>query len=456
MRFTNNVYLWRIKGLSPELKGGNHMKSKKRILLIGVLLAGISVTLTRLAFSWPTVYPRGVTICKMDRVEPGYILFTPNAPGRGAILIDNLTGNIFKEWKYGGMPAKLLPNGNIFLHEKKSVPGLPGNYAGDLTEFDWDGKKIWQWKGEIPGRQPVMGPVHHDYFRLENGNTLVLAVDKVKRSNISDKELMDDVFYEVTPDGKVVWDLRAADLYDQFGFTDEQKKLIFKQAGVFESDWAHCNNLTVLPPNRWHDRGDQRFKTGNLLTSFRDLNVVCIIERDTKKIVWKLGPNYPDGKVDQIIGQHDVHMIPKGLPGEGNILIFDNGGEAGYPRKIRGYSRVIELNPLNKEIVWKYEATAWGERVTHQGHFFSNYVGNAQRLPDGNTFVVEGWPGRLFEVTKSEHIIWEWVSPWVPEPPTSPPGPLHYIYRAYKYPRDYCPQFEGLKLIAGPDGKKTY
>lgn len=428
------------------------MKSKKRVLLTAVLLAAISVASTRLAFPWPTVYPRGVTLCKIDRVEPGYILLTPSAPGRGAILIDNLTGDIFKEWKFGGKPAKLLPNGNVFLHEREFVSGLRVYYLGDLTEVDWDGKKVWQWKGEIPGRQPVTSPFHHDFFRLENGNTLVLAMDKVKRPNISGKELMDDTFYEVTSDGKVVRELRAVDLYDQFGFTSEQKKLIFDQTGVFDSDWAHGNSLTVLPPNKWYDQGDQRFKPGNLLTSFRDLNIVCIIDRDRKKIVWRLGPNYPDGYIDQIIGQHDAHVIPRGLRGEGNILIFDNGGEAGYPRRIRGYSRVIEVNPVKKEIVWKYEAVAWGQRVTQQGHFFSNYVGNAQRLPNGNTFIVEGWPGRLFEVTEQGEIVWEWLNPWTPEPPTSPPGPLNYIYRAYKYPRDYCAQFKDLKPIARPGG----
>ncbi|MGZ3604140.1 MAG: hypothetical protein ACXU9P_04210, partial [Thermodesulfobacteriota bacterium] len=161
------------------------MKRKKRILLTGLLLAAIMVTPIDLAFSWPTIYPRGLTICKIDRVEPGYILFTPNAPGRGAILIDNLTGNIVREWRLGGKPTKLLPSGNIFLNEKEFVPGLAGNYAGDLTEFDWDGKRIWQWKGEIPGREPVTGPIHHDFCRLRDGNTLVLTVDKVKRPDIS-------------------------------------------------------------------------------------------------------------------------------------------------------------------------------------------------------------------------------------------------------------------------------
>ena len=66
----------------------------------------------------------------------------------------------------------------------------------------------------------------------------------------------------------------------------------------------------------------------------------------------------------QIIGQHHAHMIPKGLPGEGNILIYDNGGWAGYgvPDRmskdgtkvdLRDYSRVVEINPVTLEVVWE-------------------------------------------------------------------------------------------------------
>ena len=38
---------------------------------------------------------------------------------------------------------------------------------------------------------------------------------------------------------------------------------------------------------------------------------------------------------------------PTPLP-NGNLLIFDNG-------TLRGYSRVIELNPLTEEIAWEYD-----------------------------------------------------------------------------------------------------
>ena len=55
-----------------------------------------------------------------------------------------------------------------------------------------------------------------------------------------------------------------------------------------------------------------------------------IYNHDPKTGKWsKLGPDYSTGKakeIGQIIGQHHAHMIPQGLPGAGNILLFDNGG----------------------------------------------------------------------------------------------------------------------------------
>ena len=81
-------------------------------------------------------------------------------------------------------------------------------------------------------------------------------------------------------------------------------------------------------------------------------------------IDWRMGPDYTQSKelkeLGQIIGQHNPHIIPKGLPGAGNLLVFDNGGSAGYgfanPAAPNGeaslrrdFSRVLELNPVSFE-----------------------------------------------------------------------------------------------------------
>ena len=71
------------------------------------------------------------------------------------------------------------------------------------------------------------------------------------------------------------------------------------------------------------------------------------------------------GVSGKIIGPHNAHMIPATLPGAGNILVFDNGGIAGYgslredclgtfPNALSDYSRVLEFNPKTYEVVWEY------------------------------------------------------------------------------------------------------
>ena len=61
--------------------------------------------------------------------------------------------------------------------------------------------------------------------------------------------------------------------------------------------------------------------------------------------------------VDRISGQHDAHLIEPGLPGAGNLIVFDNQGEGGYPAVPLGAnsgSRVLEIDPVKKQIVWQY------------------------------------------------------------------------------------------------------
>ena len=92
--------------------------------------------------------------------------------------------------------------------------------------------------------------------------------------------------------------------------------------------------MSVLGPNKWYDAGDKRFHPDNIIIDCRDANIILIIEKATGNIVWKIGPYFDQTpelrKLGWIIGQHHAHMIPRGLPGEGNILIYDNGGWAGY------------------------------------------------------------------------------------------------------------------------------
>ena len=105
-------------------------------------------------------------------------------------------------------------------------------------------------------------------------------------------------------------------------------------------DYLHVNSMKPLGTNHWFRDGDKRFDPDNIVISSREANLTIIIEKTTGHVVWRLGPTYPPTPkgprrlpsiIDQVSGQHDPHLIPEGLAGAGNLLMFDNQGEAGFP-----------------------------------------------------------------------------------------------------------------------------
>ena len=66
--------------------------------------------------------------------------------------------------------------------------------------------------------------------------------------------------------------------------------------------------------------------------------------------------------------------------------------------------------------------------------FYAYYIGGAQRLPNGNTLIVNGPTGEFIEVTPEKEIVWEYENPYpnywqnnmfkfVYYPPEAPPPP---------------------------------
>jgi hypothetical protein len=101
---------------------------------------------------------------------------------------------------------------------------------------------------------------------------------------------------------------------------------------------------------------------------------------------------------------------------------------------LRGFSRVLELDPLSLDIIWEYTAREAGFRMPMYEHrFYSSLVSSAQRLPNGNTLITEGVDGRIFEITRDNEIVWEYVNPICLKELTS------LVYRAYKVPYEWAP-----------------
>jgi len=325
-----------------------------------------------------------------------------------------------------------------------ALPGMPTVLKDrSVGEVDWGGKTVWEWGTQVPGGSLLQ---HHDIRRLANGDTLILADIFQAIPGFKAPKLLDDVIYDVMPSGEVAWRWVITDHMDELGFTADALEMI-KQSGIV--DCFHINSMTPLGPNKWFDAEDKRFAPDNIMISSRDANIIAIIDRPAGHVVWRLGPDYPPYKlfdrtvprpVDQISGQHDPHLIASGLPGAGNLLVFDNQGSAGYPpvpvNVLRG-SRILEINPVEKQIVWQYNAA---DSHAADWTFHSPFISNARRLPNGNTLIDEGISGRFFQVTPAGAIVWEYVSPYSgPYPGPGAQATSNWVYRAQPVPYAWAP-----------------
>lgn len=309
-----------------------------------------------------------------ERVSTGYtlVLFKRRTP----MLID-LDGRVVHVWhrvRAAGR-ARLLPSGHL------AVIGE----SGALEEFDWEGELIWSFT--LPGADTFL---HHDFIQLANGNYLLLGHDPAEES---------DFLLEIDRSGQIVWDWRSRQhLQSDFDRAPEA------------SNKTHINSVHELPENRWFGEGLEAFRPGNILLSARNLNALYIVARPDGEVVW----HHYEG----LDYQHEAIMIPPGIQGAGNILLFNNG----YHDLDRyRQSAIVEISPPDGEIVWEYRRRG----------FFSSTGGTQQVLANGNLLVTSSQGGRVFEITRDGRIVWQW----------SPP---HMPMRASRYPVDYSPRLRAL------------
>ncbi|MBD2249966.1 aryl-sulfate sulfotransferase [Nostoc parmelioides] len=354
----------------------------------------------------------GLRAYNPDKVFKGYTLFTP-LTGNGEVYLLNLEGEVVHQWNLPyppGLYGYLLPNGNLFYNGK--TPEIPPRFplwgafkGGVVLEVDPQGNIIWEYKH--PDH-------HHDGRRLRNGNTILLALEKIPQSLIprikggvpgteADGDIYADVLYEVTPGGEIVWTWHAYEHLDPdiFTITPQDQR----------HEWTHGNTVGELAD-------------GNIVVSFRNISTVAIIDRHTEEIIWTLGD-------DVLAQQHFPNELANG-----NILIFDNGAHRRHAAL--NYSRVIEVNRQTKEIVWEY-----ADNPPH--NFFSSYISGAQRLGNGNTLITEGAFGRIFEVTVNSEIVWEYVNPHfavrniLGDNSAVARGEQNSVFRAFRYAPEEVP-----------------
>ena len=354
----------------------------------------------------------GVLVHDADRVSPGYNLLCSRISPE--VLLLDMQGRLVHRWFYNigheddlCEHAILLENGDVIVIDRFK----------HLIRLDWKSKVVW--------KTPLVA--HHDVnlserntiyaisLRGANHRGLVVRFPIIVELSAEGKEIDRWSAYEHLDEIKCVFDQRSFldtildSLLERHSWLEvyeilaERGEAIQRFDAHIQYDHFHLNTITVLPDTPL-GRRDVRFRRGNLLTCFRNVNQIAVLDARTKEILWVWGEGILEWP-------HHPTMLESG-----NILVFDNGA-------FRKHSRVIELDPITEAVVWEYAADPPED-------FYTYGKGSAQRLPNGNTLICEGDRGRAFEVTRDGEIVWDWLNPMMKD------GHRVQVYRMMRYPLD--------------------
>ncbi|MCA9840912.1 MAG: aryl-sulfate sulfotransferase [Cyanobacteria bacterium HKST-UBA03] len=336
----------------------------------------------------------GVLAVQPDKAEPGLTLYA-TAEDLSAYLVD-MAGQPVHQWhidpntltkqpvKAGThlifRRVKLLDDGSFMgLYDSK---GYHGPYNG-MLKYDAQGRLIWH-NGSLG--------FHHDFEIEADGSVLTLTQGFAPRhpSNpVLDRYYIDSRVTVLDASGQHKESVSIIDallaspyktlLFDRLAKSDD----VFTQRG----DLLHVNTVhrITAAEAQWFKPA----RAGQVLVCLRNLHAVGILDMAQKKMVAVLPDHFSQ--------MHHPQLLPNG-----HILSFENATHmASYKWKT---SVIKEYDPITRQIVWLYQGDA-----AHP--FFSPTHGYQQRLAHGNTLIFESNAGRIFEVTPSGEIVWEYYTP---------------------------------------------
>ena len=335
----------------------------------------------------------GVTVCDSSRAFDGVTFFSAQGDDAFRAYLIDMRGEVLHRWAFelsdifeeprvpktriddSGLlfRGRLLPDGSIYA--------LVLRYGG-LIKVDRDSKVVLR----------IDRSLHHDLDTDAAGNVYALSREAVPARYAGvriDHQFYDDHVVKFSPAGEVLWEFSLTDAIlrsDYAHLLSITYHDSYRLEGVKEP--LHTNNVEILRPEM--ASMFPLFRPGDILVSFRDMNTVAVVDRESQTLKWALtGP---------FVRQHDPDFLSSG-----HLLVFDNRGHSGEG----GGSRVLEIDPLSQRVVWAYGGDA-------AQPFFTRTRGAQQRLPNGNTLVTDSNSGRIFEVTPGGEIVWNYLNALAP------------------------------------------
>tara|TARA_B100000965_G_scaffold327534_1_gene290384 strand:+ start:5937 stop:7445 length:1509 start_codon:yes stop_codon:yes gene_type:complete len=401
-----------------------------------------------------------------QNIYEGYLLYTPyrSIPGgtdvSATTYLEDINGQIYNSWEHETGPASMaylyLPE-NQFGYEstllyypcKSENPTMSGGGIGGRVEiYNWAGELLWSY--ELSNE---MYQHHHDIEVLSNGNFLILAYERkyfndwISAGRISVdnslNQMWSEAIFEISPnletgEATIVWEWhlwdhlvqdRSPDFSSIYGEISSHPELMNINCNIVGNDgmpgldatgdWMHINAI------------DYNNELKQIVFSSRNMNEIYIIEHSTSSEIaashnggiygkggdflyrWGNPSNYNFiNAFNQILNTpHGVNWIPKGYPGEGNLILYNNK-HAIYSNNT-SISAAIELEPpLNNNGTYNFaENLGYGPDsylwVYTGNGFYSSFQSGAFRNPNGSTLITSASNAIVFEVGSSGEIVWE-------------------------------------------------
>ena len=332
-------------------------------LLLGILLCVSATT---------GCFDRHITVWDKDEAYNGITLFnvmTTYSPF-GIMNAIDMDGTLLWEFINPVMgpvwEVEVMPGGNLLA--------IGGYKIFEIAYPDYSRELLWEHGkyGEVEA--------HHDVDVLSDGSIIFLYYDLVY---LDDWEwtISDGIRIVNRKTGEIVWDWRLIDHLPTDHYCTRCIQDYWMVYGTLGKDWSHSNSVTFDAA------------ASAVYLNLRNLNRILKIDYPSGEILWILGDNGDFGE-GLLHHAHDPQFLPNG-----NILLFDNGLHASVPTF---GSRVIEIavdgEARTAEIVWQY---------SEYPAIMDYIMGDADRLPNGNTLITYGPHGRLVEVTPDGRKVWE-------------------------------------------------
>ena len=437
----------------------------KKIQLGFSVVVFVSTAYAHEAFRGPT----GLIWHDPEKAAQGYTMFSvrPRLDDHEYTYLIDMEGAVVHKWKtitpayegggyYVEKTARLTEKGSVIQGILTNNPE-DGKPRAALQELDWDGNLVWEFIDPREGYR-----YHHAFKRIWNNKlndwTFIFTsqIPMTQQQAVAagadpqvEWNAAPDGVVEVDMDGKVVWEWWTLDHVVQDKNPDGPNHgVIAEHPEKIDLNWGNGLRGNFIHQNSL----DYNQTLGQIVVNNSRRSEFYVIDHDGTFVVGDFeasknlaagpggdilfrwgnpdaydageGPSYDaDGNRSsegdqQLHFSHDIQWIREGLPGVGNFLVFNNGARrAGGIR-----SEIVEINPYtgaypNADYISPLaigdptKQRVWSFTSVEPNSFYSAHISSTQRLPNGNTLVISGRHGHVFQVTPDGEVVWEYTVP---------------------------------------------